>query len=184
MTYEPHGLRWMLTGESWGCCGGLHAVQMERSVRGLQDNRRSGPRAGHANFLRTLDLPQEVGHWTLTTLREKLVKIGARTPCPHAELFNGPGRAWRASGLPTGSAGRCSEGAPGASRSAKSARGRARSASSGGPKRDVTWAICDRPSRMRHRDRPVPVSRTNATAKGVVGAEPRARSFRPRQGPD
>jgi hypothetical protein len=31
-----------------------------------------------ANFLRTLVLPEEVEHWTLTTLREKLVKIGAR----------------------------------------------------------------------------------------------------------
>jgi Transposase DDE domain group 1 len=31
-----------------------------------------------ANFMRTLALPEEVGHWSLTTLREKLVKIGAR----------------------------------------------------------------------------------------------------------
>jgi hypothetical protein len=31
-----------------------------------------------ANFLRTLALPQKVEHWSLTTLREKLVKIGAR----------------------------------------------------------------------------------------------------------
>jgi hypothetical protein len=31
-----------------------------------------------ANFLRSLALPQEVGPWSLTTLREKLVKIGAR----------------------------------------------------------------------------------------------------------
>jgi Transposase DDE domain group 1 len=31
-----------------------------------------------ANFLRTLALPEEVDHWSLTTLREKLVKIGAR----------------------------------------------------------------------------------------------------------
>jgi len=30
------------------------------------------------NFLRTLALPEEVEHWSLTTLREKLVKIGAR----------------------------------------------------------------------------------------------------------
>jgi len=28
--------------------------------------------------VRTLALPQEVEHWSLTTLREKLVKIGAR----------------------------------------------------------------------------------------------------------
>jgi hypothetical protein len=31
-----------------------------------------------AKFLRTLALPAEVEHWSLTTLREKLVKIGAR----------------------------------------------------------------------------------------------------------
>ena len=31
-----------------------------------------------ANFLRTLALPQEVEQWSLTTLRDKLVKIGAR----------------------------------------------------------------------------------------------------------
>jgi hypothetical protein len=30
------------------------------------------------NFLRTLALPQEVEHWSLTTLREKLIKIGAK----------------------------------------------------------------------------------------------------------
>ena len=31
-----------------------------------------------ANFMRTLALPEEVKHWSLTTLREKLVKIGTR----------------------------------------------------------------------------------------------------------
>jgi hypothetical protein len=31
-----------------------------------------------ANFMRTFGLPEEVEHWSLTTLREKLVKIGAR----------------------------------------------------------------------------------------------------------
>ncbi len=30
------------------------------------------------NFLRTLALPAAIEHWSLTTLREKLVKIGAR----------------------------------------------------------------------------------------------------------
>ncbi len=29
------------------------------------------------NFLRTLALPQKVEHWSLTTLREKLINIGA-----------------------------------------------------------------------------------------------------------
>ena len=31
-----------------------------------------------ANFLRTLALPEAVKHWSLTTLRERLVKIGSR----------------------------------------------------------------------------------------------------------
>ena len=31
-----------------------------------------------ANFLRRLALPRAVKHWSLTTLREKLVKIGAK----------------------------------------------------------------------------------------------------------
>jgi len=31
-----------------------------------------------ANFLRSLALPREIEPWSLTTLREKLVKIGAR----------------------------------------------------------------------------------------------------------
>jgi hypothetical protein len=31
-----------------------------------------------ANFLRTLALPQMVEQWLLTTLRDKLVKIGAK----------------------------------------------------------------------------------------------------------
>ncbi len=35
-------------------------------------------RRGLANFMRTLALPRAIAHWSLTTLREKLVKIGAR----------------------------------------------------------------------------------------------------------
>ncbi len=31
-----------------------------------------------ANLMRTLALPKEVEHWSMTTLREKLVKIGAK----------------------------------------------------------------------------------------------------------
>ena len=31
-----------------------------------------------ASFMRTLALPKEVAHWSMTTLREKLVKIGAK----------------------------------------------------------------------------------------------------------
>ncbi len=30
------------------------------------------------NFMRTLALPMEVEHWSLTTLREKLIKIGTK----------------------------------------------------------------------------------------------------------
>ena len=30
------------------------------------------------NFMRTLAVPKEMAHWSLTTLREKLVKIGAK----------------------------------------------------------------------------------------------------------
>ena len=30
------------------------------------------------NFLRRLALPRRVSHWSMTTLREKLVKIGAK----------------------------------------------------------------------------------------------------------
>ena len=30
------------------------------------------------NFMRTLALPDEVSHWSLTTIREKLIKIGAK----------------------------------------------------------------------------------------------------------
>ncbi len=38
----------------------------------------SGSGVDLANFMRTLALPKEVEHWSLTTLREKLVKIGAK----------------------------------------------------------------------------------------------------------
>ena len=30
------------------------------------------------NFLRTLALPPEIAHWSLTSLRERLIKIGAK----------------------------------------------------------------------------------------------------------
>src|SRR5262249_37039848 len=39
-----------------------------------------------ANFLCTLALPREVAHWSLTTLREKLVKVGAKV-IRHARHF-------------------------------------------------------------------------------------------------
>ena len=31
-----------------------------------------------ANVMRTLALPRAIAHWSLTTLREKLIKIGAK----------------------------------------------------------------------------------------------------------
>jgi hypothetical protein len=39
-----------------------------------------------ANFLRQLVLPKSVKHWTLTTLREKLIKIGAKV-ASHAKYL-------------------------------------------------------------------------------------------------
>ncbi len=37
-----------------------------------------GLRPGPANFLRRLALPRNIALWTLSTLREKLIKIGAK----------------------------------------------------------------------------------------------------------
>ncbi len=37
-----------------------------------------GPAYNLANFLRTLALAQEVQHWSLTSIRDRLVKIGAK----------------------------------------------------------------------------------------------------------
>lgn len=36
------------------------------------------PACNLANFLRTLALPEEVQHWSLTSIRDKLVKIGPK----------------------------------------------------------------------------------------------------------
>ncbi len=38
----------------------------------------SAARHNLANFLRTLALPEAVSHWSMTTLRDRLVKIGAK----------------------------------------------------------------------------------------------------------
>ena len=38
------------------------------------------------NFLRRIALPPSVKHWTLTTLRERLIKIGAKMVC-HARYI-------------------------------------------------------------------------------------------------
>ncbi len=62
---------------------GKNAVKWTRlSCRKFRDNavrlRLHALSYNLANFMRTLALPKEVEHWSLTTLREKLVKIGAK----------------------------------------------------------------------------------------------------------
>jgi hypothetical protein len=47
-----------------------------------------------ANFLRQLVLPEPIQGWTLTTLREKLVKIGAKV-VSHAKYWSSNWRRWR-----------------------------------------------------------------------------------------
>ena len=47
-------------------------------VIALRETQLFAPAYNLGNFLRTLALRDEVGHWSLTTLREKLIKIGAR----------------------------------------------------------------------------------------------------------
>ena len=49
-----------------GCAGNAVRLQLHALAYNL------------ANFLRTLALPAEVAQWSMTTLRERLVKIGAR----------------------------------------------------------------------------------------------------------
>jgi len=62
---------------------GKHAIKWTRlSCRKFRDNavrlQLHALAYNLANFMRTLALPKEVAHWSLTTLREKLVKIGAK----------------------------------------------------------------------------------------------------------
>jgi hypothetical protein len=47
-------------------------------LQNLRDRTQPSRWRGVSDVLSTLALPQEVEHWSLTTLREKLVKIGAR----------------------------------------------------------------------------------------------------------
>ena len=47
-----------------------HSLDPKRKFRDLAYNR--------GNFMRTLALPEAIKHWSLTSLREKLVKIGTR----------------------------------------------------------------------------------------------------------
>jgi Transposase DDE domain group 1 len=55
----------------------LVALRLERNPARLSCHA-FGHNAIRLQLLRTLALPEEVEHWSLTTLREKLVKIGAR----------------------------------------------------------------------------------------------------------
>jgi hypothetical protein len=70
------------TAEQW-IREGKNALQWTRlSCRAFRDNavrlQLFALAYNLANLLRSLVLPNEVAHWSLTTLREKLVKIGAR----------------------------------------------------------------------------------------------------------
>ena len=60
-----HAVRWTRL----SCCG-FDANQVRLQLHVLAYNL--------GNFLRRLALPRSVGHWTLTTLRDKLIKIGAK----------------------------------------------------------------------------------------------------------
>ncbi len=54
-----------------------------------------------ANFLRTLTLPEAVKQWSLTTLRDRLVKIGAKILC-HGRSVVSRWRRWRCRALCSG----------------------------------------------------------------------------------
>jgi hypothetical protein len=66
-----------------------------------------------ANFLRTLVLPEEVAQWLLTSLREKLIKIGAdRAPRPlcHVPAGGGGGNHGRCLRKSCGTSAECGQG--------------------------------------------------------------------------
>ena len=70
------------TAEQW-LKEGKNAIQWTRlSCRRFRDNQTRlqlfAPAYNLGNFLRQMALPREVKHWSLTTLREKLIKIGAK----------------------------------------------------------------------------------------------------------
>ncbi len=52
-------------------------VDMDSSV-GPPYGEREGTADNLGNFLRTLPLPETVEHWSLTPLREKVIKVGAK----------------------------------------------------------------------------------------------------------
>ena len=51
-------------------CHGFHNNEVRLQLHVLAYNM--------GNFLRTLALPDEIEHWSMTTMREKLIKIGAK----------------------------------------------------------------------------------------------------------
>ena len=70
------------TAEQW-IKEGKHALNWTRlSCHGFEENQVRlqlfALAYNLANFLRRLALPRAVKHWSLTTLREKLIKIGAK----------------------------------------------------------------------------------------------------------
>ena len=60
-----------------GLQGRFKGAQFPSAFRGRAAMHGGGPNRRGSHH-RTLALPKEVEHWTLTTLREKLVKIGAK----------------------------------------------------------------------------------------------------------
>ena len=59
-------------------CAGRDCPAMPSGITPYGSNSMPSP-TNPANFLRTVALPEEIEHWSLTTLRGKLVKIGARS---------------------------------------------------------------------------------------------------------
>ena len=79
------------TAEQW-IKEGKNAVQWTKlSCRKFKDNQTRLQLFALAynlgNFLRRLALPRDVAHWSLTTLREKLIKIGAKVTRHSKNVF-------------------------------------------------------------------------------------------------
>ena len=70
------------TAEQWIKEGKYAVKWMRLSCRSFRDNQARAQLFALAynlgNFLRRLALPRSVKHWSLTTLRKKLIKIGAK----------------------------------------------------------------------------------------------------------
>ena len=74
--------RLILRSNSW-CAANLvkrrHSSTLARHTSRVGQSRCFWMNARHGgNFLRTLALPEAVEHWSLTTLRNKLIRIGAK----------------------------------------------------------------------------------------------------------